>query len=268
MKSVTCIALFGLFVLLQADATTYRLALKNGTIVQFQQYRVAGQVVYYTDKDDREIGVPLADVDMDRTRRLNAAASPPLQIPDIAGTDAGTNAQGEISLGDVARRLRGKKSPPGGKGTTYTNDDFTGSASKKRPPPQNQLDPNAAWDASRIRALMVEWERLTPEQQAQVALDRLRDVYFPSRPEWTRRLSAQVREVQAAVEGSLQKDQEYTRLRDALRLTKMLLASDVESLEKARLAAEEAREKFRRQVYKYQELQNEGRRLATDWKAK
>ena len=79
MKSVIRIALFALCVLLQADATTYRLALKNGTIVQFQQYRVAGQVVYYTDKDDREVGVPLADIDMDRTRRLNAAASPPLR---------------------------------------------------------------------------------------------------------------------------------------------------------------------------------------------
>lgn len=132
----------GLFVLFVCwPALAYQLAMKNGTVVQFQKYRVEIGKVIYMDADGKEVSVAIADVDMERTTALNAKETPPLDLSGAStkpagasGTSQAAGTSDESSLGDVARNLRaqGKAQPPSQK-RTFTNDDVRSAPSGGTP---------------------------------------------------------------------------------------------------------------------------------------
>ncbi len=141
MKSrwkLSVVALFSLVVCGQVFA--YQLAMKNGSVVQFQRYRVENGSVICTDEAGKEVSVALADVDMERTKTLNAQETPPLDLSPApaAGTKpaenaaAGqpTSAAAEPSLGDSARNLRQQgKAHPTSKKHSFTDDDVQSTGS-------------------------------------------------------------------------------------------------------------------------------------------
>lgn len=104
--------------LLQAG-TTYKLALKDGRVFEFQKYRVAGGTLYYAKDTSVETAMPLDSIDLERTRQLNASADPPLNLTEATPVKA---VAAEASLADAARRLR-KKGPSTAK-RSLTNDDL------------------------------------------------------------------------------------------------------------------------------------------------
>jgi len=131
MRAVVSLLLFGLSVLLPTE-TTYRLALKDGSIVQFRSHRLVGNVLFYQSTDGKETSVSLATVDLDRTRELNASQSPPLELSaglsqadrkGEGGVSVAADASNNVSLGEVARRLRQNK-PSSHARRTLTNDDL------------------------------------------------------------------------------------------------------------------------------------------------
>lgn len=120
--------------LLCSPLFAYQLALKDGRVVQFQKYRVEAGRFIYTDDAGKEASVAVSDVDLERTRALNAKETPPLDLSaaGILGANAAANAaQGPAandsepaSLGDAARSLRAQgKAHAAGQKRTYSDDD-------------------------------------------------------------------------------------------------------------------------------------------------
>jgi hypothetical protein len=109
--------------LLCSPLFAYQLALKDGRTVQFQRCRVESGRFFYTDEAGKEASVPISDVDVERTRALNAQESPPLDLSALAVPGAGDSAE-PASLGDAARQLRSQgKAHEAGQKRSYTDDD-------------------------------------------------------------------------------------------------------------------------------------------------
>jgi len=116
--------------LLCCPAFAYELAMKNGSVVEFQKYRVENGKVIYTDAAGKEVSVALADVDMDRTKTLNAKEKTPLDLSGSAAQAAesatASSANEPQSLGDAARALRQQgKAHPTSQKRTYSDDDMS-----------------------------------------------------------------------------------------------------------------------------------------------
>jgi hypothetical protein len=115
-----------------ASLLAYQLAMKDGRIVEFKKYRVEGERVFYTDAGGKEVSLALADVDVERTKTLNAKESPPLdlsaastKLADNAAADQAASSSDPPSLGDAARALRKEgKAHPAGQKHAYTDDDM------------------------------------------------------------------------------------------------------------------------------------------------
>jgi len=130
MKSCWKFSLVAPFSLLVCGSVfAYQLAMKNGSVAQFQKYRVESGRVIYTDAAGNEVPVALAEVDMERTKSLNAEETPPLDLtgatakPAETATDSSEEPQ---SLGDAARALRQQgKAHAAGQKRAYTDDDVT-----------------------------------------------------------------------------------------------------------------------------------------------
>ncbi len=117
MMRVTLVVVLAAVLLLAG--TTYKVVLKNGSLLEFQKYRVAEGTLYCTKEGSVETAVPLDSIDLDRTRRLNASASPPLDLTESTPAPA---AAPEQNLGEAARRLRKKPASPGAKHVLTTDD--------------------------------------------------------------------------------------------------------------------------------------------------
>ena len=138
MKSFCKFCLIALFTVLAVCPTTaYQLAMKNGSVVQFEKYRVESGNVICTDAAGKEQPVALADVDIERTNALNAKETPPLDLSGATATAAGIAATSQpagtsdgSSLGDAARDLRAQgKAHPASQKRTFTNNDVPSSPS-------------------------------------------------------------------------------------------------------------------------------------------
>ena len=107
--------------------------MRNGTVIHFKTYRIVNQELLYAAEDGIEKSVPLSDINFERTRELNASASPPLDLnawitQKNSPKKAAADAVPPHPFGDIARqlRLKGEIDP---QGRAFTNDDFPKSPS-------------------------------------------------------------------------------------------------------------------------------------------
>jgi hypothetical protein len=190
----------------------YDVALRNGTVIHFQKYRVVDNELLYLSESGEERSVLLTDINFARTRELNEKANPPLDLQSwIDKMNASRKAAAPPSppLGDVARQL-GLKGAVDAEGRVFTNDDFPSSpvppapesaatsASLNTSDPATQLanDPSASsgWAASKakIELFLNKTENLTEQQYAARILGPdLDEVQFPRRAEWQAKLFAE-----------------------------------------------------------------------------
>ena len=93
------IGLFAISLLVAATASAHRVALKNGTVIEFDNYRTTERLLLYTDQSGTEVKLPLDDIDYERTQDLNASDSQPVALPGLAipGFDIGKQQCGQPS---------------------------------------------------------------------------------------------------------------------------------------------------------------------------
>jgi hypothetical protein len=192
----------------------YDVALRNGTVIHFQTYRVANNELLYLAESGEERSVLLTDINFARTRELNEKADPPLDLQnwiDKMNAVKKTPPPPKPPLGDVARQL-GLKGAVDAEGRVFTNDDFPSSpvppAPKSVAPtassapttstltaqPANNSSASSDWAASKakIELFLKKTEGLTEQQYAAMTLGPdLDEVQFPRRPEWQAKLFAE-----------------------------------------------------------------------------
>jgi hypothetical protein len=107
----------------------YQLAMKNGSVVEFQKYRVESGQVIYTDAAGKEVPVAITDVDLERTTKLNAKETPPLDLSGAAvkpGASDKATVDEPQSLGDAARAMRQQgKAHATAQKRSYSDDDMS-----------------------------------------------------------------------------------------------------------------------------------------------
>jgi hypothetical protein len=227
-------------------------ALKSGQVIQFQNYKVEGSQLIYTDANGKEARVTLAQIDMARTRQLSAADSPPLQLPGLRPQSPPAAPRKTESLGEVAEKVR----PPDAKITdqrVFTNDNVdhdtssTAGTKASRPPRLSAFDAGIQNAQKWIDA----WGDKKPREMSDAAV---RDIEFPGRDEWERRLyehtKKMVRTAQAAV--------------DAAKDSKDASSDDERAASLS--AAQQFLSQLDQQRPTYDQLVAEGVRRADDWK--
>jgi len=218
MKICWKFSLVALFSLLACGSVfAYQLAMKNGSLVQFQKYRVEGEKVIYSDASGKEVSVPLADVDLERTKALNANETSSLDLSSPAAKPAENASAGPAgpsdesqSLGDAARALRKDgKAHAAAQKRSYTDDDMAHTTSGELPTlkPEEKHEPAAgaqngnssstAGSASSKRGRVLtdqevsEYYDLGREDTARAMLRGANlppDTPFPGREDWESRL--------------------------------------------------------------------------------
>jgi hypothetical protein len=96
-----------LLLLLALPAFAYQVALRDGRIVKFEKYWVTEKTLLFTDERGKEIAIPLAEIDLDRTRQLNKQEGTPLNLPSLAeSSQEEAVLSSQPSLAEIALRLR------------------------------------------------------------------------------------------------------------------------------------------------------------------
>jgi hypothetical protein len=110
-------------VLASTAAWAHRVALKDGSIIVFDKYRVTEQSLLYIDGAGDEIKVPLSEIDYDRTRTQNQTDTAPLNLPGLALSTPPASGNTEPSLAAVAHQAHQGQTKTA-TGHVFTDDDF------------------------------------------------------------------------------------------------------------------------------------------------
>jgi hypothetical protein len=176
-----CVCLAALF---SPAVSAHQIALKNGRVIQFQDYRVTAQALLYTDSSGHSVKVALSDIDLDRTRELSAGDNPPLDLPGLTISKQLQTNTSILSLGDVARKNRTNDAQATGK-RVWTSDDFSlaGETATTASTETDQADATATLQKFRL---------LGKEElgAAVLKMSNVPDVDFPTRKDWEERLFA------------------------------------------------------------------------------
>jgi hypothetical protein len=196
----------------------YQVALRDGSVIHFQNYRVVNNELLYKSESGEERSVFLSNINFARTRELNAKENPPLdldswiaQMNTVRKSAPPQKPPAAPPLGDVARQL-GLKGEVDAEGRVFTNEDFPSSpvppASESAPAPAsprangattpasiaNASSASSDWAASKakIELFLRKTENLTEQQYAARSLGPdLAEVEFPRRSSWQSGLYAQ-----------------------------------------------------------------------------
>jgi len=180
--------LFGLTLvaLIAVPLPAHQVALKDGKTIQFEKYHATETTLFYTAGDGKDIAIPLKDVDLDRTRNLNAKEPSPLDLPGLI-PPGGTNGS-EPSLVDIARKQRKYLSATSAK-HVFTDDDVPHAspavAHVQVAPPD---DPQT--NAQPVQKII---DKLANKSQTQLAKEVVGDAQFPDRDAWEQKLYGQAR---------------------------------------------------------------------------
>jgi hypothetical protein len=173
-----------LVALIAVPLRAHQVALKDGKTIQFERYHSTETMLFYTAGDGKEVAIPLKDVDLERTRRLNATEPMPLDLPGLI-PPGGTNG-GEPSLADIARQQR--------KGISVTpakrvlTDDDVPHASPAVAHVQVAPPEDARLDTKPIQKII---DKLANKSQTQLASEAAGDIQFPDRDAWEKKLYGQ-----------------------------------------------------------------------------
>jgi hypothetical protein len=176
-----CVCLAALF---SPAVSAHQIALKNGRVIQFQDYRVTAQALLYTDSSGHSVKVALSDIDLDRTRELSAGDNPPLDLPGLTISKQPQTNTSSLSLGDVARKNRTNDAQATGK-RIWTSDDF--SLAEER-----ATTASTETDQADATATLQKFRLLGKEElgAAVLKMSNVPDVDFPTRKDWEERLFA------------------------------------------------------------------------------
>jgi hypothetical protein len=204
VKQLRCTGIAGIVVLIFAPfVCAHQVALRNGTVIEFEKYRVANNELLYVDAIGVERSVQLTDINYARTKELNANENPALNLPlpSLKSTPVKT---APTPLGDVARQV-GAKPETEAEGRVFTNDDFP-SSPMPRGTTSGGASPSATvkttaattvaagapssapdWAASKakIELFLSRTQGLTEQEYvARLLGPGLTDIQFPRRAEW------------------------------------------------------------------------------------
>ena len=249
--------------------SAYTVALKDGQVIQFRKYRATETALLYVDDQGKEISIPLASVDLERTSELNTKENPPLNLPGLIATSPGRDLDSQPSLGEIARNFR-KKDATAPSTRVFSNDDvasspFTGAA---EPLPLQNSNPDTWQDRlDAYKATVGPLENMDATRLARAVLGDL-DVDFPGRREWEEELSSRKQGVVTALQTASRQYEEFYRLRDALKLTPSISKGDEDKLSQARTAVESAINQAQVQQSRFEITVDKGRQRALEWKRK
>jgi hypothetical protein len=246
----------------------YRVALKNGQVIEFQTYRATETALLYVDDHGKEIRVPLSSIDLDRTSQLNSGESPALDLPGMQVQDSSTKTEPQPSLGEAARKLT-KAATAGPVKRVFTDDDVAHSGATGADALSTGNSNPDAWQ-NRLRSMKATVDSLQNADANSLARKILGnlDVEFPSRREWQEELFSRKEAVGAALQNASRQYEGFYRLRDVLKGAGTLSKGDEEKLNQARLAAEAAINQAQIQQSKFQGIVDKGKQRALEWKRK
>lgn len=220
----------------------YDLVLNDGRVINFQKYRVEGDKLFYIGNDGKEVSISLTDVDLGRTRQLNVAATPPLELPGLKNPSEPTSANTPTSLAEIARKVR--KSNPTTSKRVFTSEDFSqGDLSSDARTPNNGKTQDPSELKEMARQVLHELERETDQQAIQEILGADASIQFPERPSWEREV--------------LFVRQKY------LSTLRQCLSDRVSEREEMLRACD----RFSSVKYDFESLGQKGRKLAANWKS-
>ncbi len=249
--------------LLGVPLFAYQVALKDGRVIQFQKYRVADDKLYYSAKDGREASIPLAAVDMDRTRQLNASESPPLELPGLAPPKTPAVSQ-EPSLGEIARQIRRGQTKPATK-RVFTDDDVAHATYESL-----TASNGAASSIEQTNAYLDDAEayanELADKTARQLADLAVGDVQFPGRDRWEDTLFTQKEELVKAIRAAVFAARQRMHLLSLSEGTASPSKDDQVKTQEAKRAVDEQISNIRLQRFRYDQLVSEGVRAAAEWK--
>jgi len=181
-----------LVMLMAIPMRAYQVALNDGQTIQFQKYRATETMLFYTDRDGKEVAVPLKDVDLGRTQNLNTKEPIPLDLPGLI--PPGGTSGSEPSLADLARKNRKNLAASGPK-RTLTDDDVphalpapaVASATQQAAPPDDVR--------ADIGPMQKTVSKFANKSQAQLASEVVGDALFPDREAWEVKLYGQAQRV-------------------------------------------------------------------------
>jgi len=179
-----------LIALMAAPLYAYQLALKDGRTIRFEEYRATEKTFFYTGGDGKEIAVPLTDVDLDRTRQLNAQEPVPLRLPGLDVANAA-----EPSLAEMARQQKKNPARSAAK-RVFTNDDVAHSSPAVPTVQIVQTSPTVQTAGSDDNKLQTEPMQKIVGQFAnktatQLAYEVVGNIQFPGRDDWEQKLYGQ-----------------------------------------------------------------------------
>jgi hypothetical protein len=192
-----------LVILMAVPLYAYQLALKDGQTIQFEKYRVTEKMVFYTDRDGKEIEIPLIDVDLDRTQELNAQEPVPLDLPGLGVTN-----RTEPSVAEVARQQR--KTPGSAAKRVFTDDDVA-HGSPAATTVQTAPSEGAQTNTESAQKII---EKLTNKTQTQLANEVVGDIQFSGRDAWEQKLYAQGQRVLKFAQNYLDRTQKLDTITD------------------------------------------------------
>jgi hypothetical protein len=210
VKMLRRLSMLGFALMLLAPVLcAYQVALRNGAVIHFQNYRLVNNELLYLSESGEERSVLLTDINFARTKELNMKENPPLDVEGMIKQmnvvrKAAAAKPAAPPLGDVAHQL-GLKGEIDAEGRLFTNDDFP--SSPNRPAPVNVAatpspvanaarqpsavasapTANSDWAASRakIEQFLRKTENLTEQQYvARLLGSDLAEVEFPTRAAW------------------------------------------------------------------------------------
>jgi hypothetical protein len=230
----------------------HQIALKDGSVIRFDKYRVVEGQLFYVNSEEKEVQIALSSVDLERTRALSASDSPPLDLPGLMPRNPVAVQSDGQTLGDVAKQVRPKDAKVTSQ-RTFTDDDVAhNSASSLATSPssattvdyyQNTMEQLSKWIRDK-----------TDLTSRQLSDSIVGDNQFPGREDWERRMYGQKEKLVGAV-------------RSATSIVQLMVeAPTAEQKASGKIAANAAVVVVQNERALYDQLVSEGVKKAADWK--
>jgi hypothetical protein len=266
-KLIRFLVFVGLIAAMASPTSGHQVALKDGKIIKFQKYRATETHLSYVDENGKEISVLLSDIDMERTRQLNASENPPLDFPGLASAASQGTSVGQPSLGQIARNLRKNKPEPAKH--AFTTDDFNTLTAGTIDVPASGSSTPDGWRErlNAVRSKMAPFENMDAAKFSRWALGEF-DVDFPGRKEWQEQLFEKKVSLLGSVQDAEKAFEDYQRTHDAMRPLAVLTKGEEEKFEQSRKNLGLALDRVQTQGYELDAVIRQGKERAKAWKGK
>jgi len=249
------VAVLSFLAMLALTVAAHQIVLKDGNVIQFEKYRVVEGQLFYVNGDGKEVQIAISSIDLERTQKLSASDSPPLELPGLMPQGATPALNANQSLGEIAKQVR----PKDAKVITqrvFTNDGVaarsTPSLSELTAPSSTPTDEQYRSAMGRLINLANDLAIQTPRQLGESVAG---DTQFSGRADWEQRLYEQKEKFVSAIRTSYNVIQQTRE------------APTLEERAAAKLAMDKvAWADVLNAKAPYDDLKIEGAKKAADWK--